>query len=81
MNDCQPEVLTDDVIESLTTENVAECLPKKIKLLNTNEYMKCRKIKAVVSYHRPNKQKEPEAYFHHLLMLYYPWRNETSLMA
>ena len=82
VNDCQPEVLTDDVIETQTTANdVADGLPKRIKLLNTNEYMKRRQTKAVVRYHRPNRQREPEAYFHHLLMLYYPWRDENSLMA
>ena len=84
VNDTQPEVLTDDLTESHSTKsNETECfnLPKKIKLINTNEHMKCRKIKAVIRYHRPNKQKELEAYFHHLLMLYYPWRDESSLMA
>ena len=43
--------------------------------------MKCRKVKAVLRYHTPNKRKEPESYFHHLLMLYYPWRDESNLMA
>ena len=43
--------------------------------------MKCRKVKAVLRYHTPNKKKEPESYFHHLLMLYYPWRDENNLMA
>ena len=43
--------------------------------------MKCRKIKAVVRYYTPNKTKEPEKYFHHLLMLYYPWRNEDALIG
>ena len=43
--------------------------------------MKCRKVKAILRYHTPNKIKEPESYFHHLLMLYYPWRDESNLMA
>ena len=43
--------------------------------------MKCRKVKAVIRYHTPNKTKEPEQYFHHLLMLYYPWRQETELLG
>ena len=43
--------------------------------------MKCRKVKAVLRYHTPNKTKESESYFHHLLMLYYPWRDENNLMA
>ena len=49
--------------------------------MNGNEYMKCRKVKAVLRYHTPNKIKERESYFHHLLMLYYPWRDENNLMA
>ena len=49
--------------------------------MNGKEVMKCRKVKAVIRYHTPNKTKEPERYFHHLLMLYYPWRNESELMA
>ena len=43
--------------------------------------MKCRKVQAVIRYHTPNKRKEPELYFHHLLMLYFPWRNETELLS
>ena len=43
--------------------------------------MTCRKVKGVIRYHTPNKTKEPEHYFHHLLMLYYTWRQETDLIA
>ncbi|CAB4039510.1 ATP-dependent DNA helicase PIF1 [Paramuricea clavata] len=43
--------------------------------------MKCRKVKAVLRYHTPNKTKEPELYFYHLLMLYFPWREETQLLS
>ena len=43
--------------------------------------MNCRRIKAVIRYHTPNKTKEPEKYFHHLLMLYFPWRNEQELIG
>ena len=43
--------------------------------------MKCRKVQAVIRYHTPNKRKEPELYFHHLLMLYFPWRNEIELLS
>ena len=49
--------------------------------MNTKEKMECRKVKAVIRYHTPNKTKEPERYFHHLLMLYYPWRKESDLIA
>jgi hypothetical protein len=81
VSDSQPEVLSDDFIESQNIENHNTGLPDRIKLVNSKEIMKCRKIKAVIRYHTPNKRKEPEKYFHHLLMLYFPWRNEQELFG
>ena len=80
--DAQPEILTDDIIMQLH-QNLSHStsLPGKIRLMNGKEIMKCRKVKAVIRYHTPNKTKEPEQYFHHLLMLYYPWRQETELLG
>ena len=49
--------------------------------MNKNECMRCRKVQAVIRYHTPTKRKEPELYFHHLLMLYFPWRNKTELLT
>ena len=84
-NDAQPEVLTDDAtelhIQSDSEAPVTNQLPTRIKLLKTNEVMKCRLTKAVVRYHTPNKIKEPEKYFHHHLMLFFPWRMEESLIG
>ena len=80
-SDAQPEVLTDEVIQTQHSNSQDISLPLTIKLMNTKEKMKCRKVKAVIRYHTPNNTKEPERYFHHLLMLYYPWRNESELMA
>ncbi|XP_068758167.1 uncharacterized protein [Montipora capricornis] len=79
--DAQPEVLTDDVIELHHNCDQDTFLPNKITLMNTNEVMKCRNVKAVIRYHKPNKTKEPELYFHHLLILYFPWRDERSLLG
>ena len=78
-NDAQPDILTDKVAE-LQHNNICttETLPDKIILLVTNEVMKCRKVRAVVRFHTPNKTKEPEKFFHHLLMLYFPWRDEVA---
>lgn len=42
--------------------DIEECLPKTIKLINRNEYIKCRKVKAVVGYHTPNKKKKNQNY-------------------
>ena len=80
----QPEVLTDDITEiqhSNSNSSDSFYLPKKISLMNNNKTKKCRKIKAVIRYHRPNKRKQPELFFHHLLMLYYPWRDESNLLG
>ena len=80
--DAQPEVLTDHAIEVQHNSSDSDlCLLDKIRLINTNEVMKCSKVRAVIRYHKPNKTKEPELYFHHLLMLYYPWRDETHLLS
>ena len=81
VSDSQPEVLSDDFIESQNIENHNTGLPDRINLVNSKEIMKCRTIKAVIRYHTPNKRKEPEKYFHHLLMLYFPWRNEQELFG
>ena len=64
-NDAQPNVLTDEVIHTQHSilQNIS--LPPQITLMNTKEKMKCRKVKAVIRYHTPNKTKEPECYFHH----------------
>ena len=59
-----------------TDTNSAAEFPNRIRLVNSNEVMKCRKIGPVIRFHTPNKKKEPEKYFHHLLMLYFPWRDE-----
>ena len=56
-------------------------LPKTIKLMTKKKTMKCRKVKAVVRFHKPSKTTEPERYCHHLLMLYYPWRQESDLLG
>ena len=66
-------MLTDDIIEiqhSNRNPSDSSYLPKMISLMNTNETMKCRKVKAVIRYHTPSKTKQPELFFHHLLMLY-----------
>ena len=46
-NDAQPDTLTDDVLESHQT-SADGSLPKIIRLLDTNELMKCRQVKALV---------------------------------
>ena len=80
--DAQPEILSEDIITQLHQNlNHSTSVPGKIRFMNGKEVMKCRKVKAVIRYHTPNKTKEPEQYFHHLLMVYYPWRQETELLG
>ena len=76
-NDNQPVVLCDNVLENQHDD--CSRLPNKIKLMRTKETMKCRKVKAVIRFHKPSKTTEPEKYAQHLLMLYFPWRKESDL--
>lgn len=77
-NDAQPDILTDQVTElQHGNESTTETMLNKIKLLVTNEVMNCIKIRAFGRFHTPNKQKEPEKLFHHLLMLYSAWRDKV----
>ena len=77
--DSPPDVLNDDLLESHnSTEDAEQGLPSKIKLMNKNEYMKCRKVKAVLRYHTPNKTKEPELYF---FFFYYKGLLRNTLLA
>ena len=85
IDDAQPQTLSEDAtelhVQLSTNSGVTSQLPPRIKLLKTNKVMKCRKSKAVIHYHTPNKTKEPEQYFHHLLIPYYLWQNEDSLLS
>ena len=69
-NDVQPNVLSDDLVESQYVQASDLILPKTIELINSKEIMNCRKIKAVIRCH-----------YHHLLMLYLPWRKESELQG
>ena len=46
---------------------------------SNKEQMKCRKVKAVLRYHVPNRHMKPELYAHHLLFMFFPFRNESEL--
>ena len=74
---------SDDLVESNHVSNDCESIfpPLNIKLKNGRETMKRRKIKAVIRFHTPSKTKEPAKFYHHLLMLYFPWRKESDLLG
>lgn len=74
-NDCQPEVLDDD------DSNTPLRYPKIIPLMSSKEKMRCRNVKKILRYHIPNPVVNAEAYAHHLLMLFYPFRKESDLLC
>ena len=78
-NDNQPVILTDQVLENQHPSS--EIVPTKISLMTKTETMKCRKVRAVIRFHKPGKTTDPEKYFHHVLMLYFPWREESDLIG
>jgi len=73
-NDCQPEILNDDM-------DGPKIYPKYVPLMSSKEKMKCRTIKKVLRYHTPNPVSHSEDYAHHLLMLFYPFRKESDLLS
>ena len=63
MKGSQPSILNDELLESHNSSGDQEVsLSSKIKLMNKNEYTKCRRVEAVIRYRTPNKVKEPELY-------------------
>ena len=50
-----------------------------ISLTSSKEKMKCRKVPYVLRYFTPNENRDYESYAHHLLLLFYPFRDESDL--
>ena len=76
-NDYQPKILQDDLIEhNHVSENN---YPKQIPLMSSNDELKCRKVPYVLKYHVPNKHTHPEEYAHHMLFMFFPFRDENEL--
>ncbi|MES9881383.1 MAG: AAA family ATPase [Sedimenticola sp.] len=57
-------------------QNIQNDAGKKITLQRGHGYMKQRKLRCIVRTPRFSRSKQSEAYYHSLLMLYLPWRNE-----
>ena len=74
-NDWQPVVLDDNVNE---LNHADQSLPKSTPLMNSKEKLKSRKVPKVLRYYTPNKNKHPEKFAHHMLMLFYPFRSEEA---
>ena len=69
-------MLDDEIME----ENDTHTFPPIVPLMSSKQKIKCRKIRAVLRYHVPNRHKYPEKYAHHLLFMYYPFRDESELL-
>ena len=80
VNDNQPIVLNNDLMEENSTESDCHLFPSVVPLMSSKQKLKCRKVKAVLRYHVPNRHKYPEEYAHHLLFMYYPFRSESELL-
>ena len=72
-NDYQPKELHDEIVEDISNSDYL--YPKDIKLLS-NEKMKCYKTSYVLQYYVPNKETKLEEYLHHMLFMYYTFRDE-----
>ena len=76
--DYQPDELDDNLIKN----NHKECsYPKQIKLMNSGEKMRCRKVRTILRYHVPNEVLCPEKFAHHVLLFFYPFRDERELLS
>ena len=75
-NDLQPEELIDKLIE--TNHPISSSYPE-VLVLSSSEKLHYRKVELVLWYHVPNKFKDPEGYAHHLLFMFYPFRDECKL--
>jgi len=72
---CKKTEIEDDV---LPPEPSNEPSGRKITLKNKMGIMRKRARRAIIRYHKFSKDKEPEKYYHSLLMLFYPWRDEVK---
>ena len=76
VNNSQPEALDDKLFEPnhSTTDSYPDVL-----IHSSRERLHYRKAELVLRYHVPNKFKAPEGYAHHLLFMFYPFRDECEL--
>jgi hypothetical protein len=70
-------------VEDRNSTNISDIsinYPNLIKLENKLGYMKKRKFQKIIRYKKYNKEKDPENYYRSIVMLYYPWFNETEIL-
>ena len=71
-NDYRPDILEKE-------NDCNTTLSKKIILKKSREVMIRRNQKLVLRYYKPNKQLYPETLAFHVLLLFYPFINESDL--
>jgi len=49
--------------------------------MRAKEELKSRNVPLVLRYYKPNQNKNPEAYAHHLLFMFYLFRKEEELLS
>ena len=75
-NDSQPEQLIDKLVE---TNHPISNSYREVLVLSSGERLHYRKVELVLRYHVPNKFKDPEGYAHHLLFMFYLFRDKSEL--
>ena len=43
--------------------------------------MHCRKVKRILQYHMPNNFLSPEKFTHHVMLLFFPFRDEKQFLS
>ena len=74
VSDTQPNEIIDDLD---TTSRLQ--LPKSFSLMTSGTRFHLRRVPAVIRFPSIKQNDDPEKYYHHLLVLYYPWRHESEL--
>ena len=75
-NDSQPKELIDKLVE---TNHPISNSYTEVLALSSGERLHYCKVELVLRYHVPNKFKDPEDYARHLLLMFYPFRDESEL--
>ena len=52
----------------------------EVKLVISGETIRCHKVRRILLYHVPNKLLPPDKFAHHMLLLFYPFRDEKELL-
>ena len=85
MNSCQNiacEYQTDELDGTLIKNNhEGRSYLQKIKFMISAETMHCRKVRGILRYHVPNKPLSPEKVAHHVLLLFFPFRDKKQLLS